>query len=264
MTANLAKRMQQIRPFEVMRILGRARELEAAGRDIVHMEVGEPDFPTPTPIVEAGIAALQAGHHHYTPATGLPALRQAVANHYAHDYGLQIDPTRILITPGSSAALQLILTLLVNPGDRVLLTDPGYPCNRHFVVCLNGEPFNLPVTANQGYQPSVEQVSQAWSQQCRALLLASPANPTGALLSRPHAQALLDVTQPRGGHLIVDEIYQGLVYEGDAFTALELSDEVVVVNSFSKYYGMTGWRRISTWQHPRQHSMPPWPLSGQR
>ncbi len=237
-----ADRMRFIQPFHVMALLGRARELEAAGRSIIHMEIGEPDFVTPQPVIDAGIRALAAGYTHYTPAVGLAALRERIAGFYADRYGVSVEPERIVVTPGASAALQLVMAVLVNPGDRVLMADPGYPCNRNFVYLVNGEPVGIPVTAATGYQPSLEQVEAHWSQNTAALLVASPSNPTGTLLDADTLQALHDFTGSRGGALVVDEIYHGLVYGESAATALAVSEEVFVINSFSKYFGMTGWR----------------------
>ena len=139
------RRMQSIQPFHVMALLARARELEAGGRSIIHMEIGEPDFITPQPVVDAGLKALDAGRTHYTPATGLPALRERIAGFYRDRYGCEVPPERIIVTPGASAALQLALAVLVDPGDRVLMADPGYPCNRNLVYLLNGEPVGIPV-----------------------------------------------------------------------------------------------------------------------
>ncbi|MEZ5543073.1 MAG: pyridoxal phosphate-dependent aminotransferase [Pseudomonadota bacterium] len=237
-----ARRMQLIQPFHVMALLARARELEAAGRSIIHMEIGEPDFTTPQPVIEAGHAALAAGFTHYTPATGLPELRQRIAGYYRTHYGVEVDPACIVITPGASAALQLALAALVDPGDRVLLADPGYPCNRNFVHLLGGEPVSLPVAAVTNYQPAVAQVRSAWQTRTAALLVASPSNPTGSLLDSDTLRAYLDIAQAQGGCLIVDEIYHGLVYDDAAVTALAVSGDIVVINSFSKYFGMTGWR----------------------
>jgi aspartate/methionine/tyrosine aminotransferase len=237
-----AGRMQFIQPFHVMALLGRARELEAAGRSIIHMEIGEPDFVTPQPVIDAGIRALAAGHTHYTPAVGLTALRERIAGFYADRYGVSVEPERIVVTPGASAALQLVMAALVNPGDRVLMADPGYPCNRNFVYLVNGEPVGIPVTAATGYQPSPAQVEAHWTQDTAALLVASPSNPTGTLLDANTLQAMHDFTSARGGALVVDEIYHGLVYGEAAPTALAVSEDVFVINSFSKYFGMTGWR----------------------
>ncbi len=241
MTA-IARRMQRIHAFQVMDILARARAMEAQGRHIVHMEVGEPDFTTPQPIIDAGIAALEAGKTHYTPAQGLPQLRQALSGHYRDRFGVDIDAGRLLITPGSSGALQLVLSVLVNPGQKVLMTDPGYPCNRHFVELVEGEPVALAVTAEHDYLPTLDQLEKAWDEATVALMLASPANPTGAVISRRQARDIHAFVRDRGGILVVDEIYQGLIYEGEAFSCLELGDDLVVINSFSKYFGMTGWR----------------------
>ena len=238
----IADRMGLIQPFHVMALLARARELEANGRSIVHMEIGEPDFVTPQPVIDAGIRALSAGHTHYTPATGLPALRERIARFYLDRYGIRVAPGRIIVTPGASAGLQLALAVLVNPGDQVLMADPGYPCNRNFVYLLNAEPVGIPVFAPTGYQPAVEQVEQHWSQQVSALLLASPSNPTGTLLQPETIRQLFACSQAHVGSLIVDEIYHGLTYGVAAETALAVSDELFVINSFSKYFGMTGWR----------------------
>jgi len=225
-----------------MALLARARQLEAEGRSVVHMEIGEPDFVSPAPIVQAGISALQAGRTHYTPAAGLPALREAIAEDYGRRFGVQIAPARILVTPGASGALQLIVAALVDPGSRILMTDPGYPCNRNFVYLYDGEPVAVPVGAHQDYQFDRETLESHWSEGTVAALIASPSNPTGTVLSRDRMAQLLEVVRARGGRLIVDEIYQNLYYGGRPFTALELGDDMFVINSFSKYFGMTGWR----------------------
>jgi len=237
-----ARRMAHIQPFHVMALLARARELEAGGQSIIHMEIGEPDFVTPQPVIEAGIRALQEGRTHYTPALGLTALRQRLSGFYRERYGVEIEAERFVITPGASAALQLVLALLVDPGDRVLMADPGYPCNRNFVHLLNGVPFALPVDAATNYQPDAASVDAAWTGSVAALLVASPSNPTGTLLNDADIRALFAVTQSHGGRLVVDEIYHGLTYGEAASTALAVSDDIFVINSFSKYFGMTGWR----------------------
>jgi len=239
---HIADRMHSIQPFHVMALLARARELEATGRSIVHMEIGEPDFITPQPVIDAGMAALAAGSTHYTPATGLPQLRERIAGFYQSRYGINVAPERIVITPGASAALQLIMAMLVNPGDRVLMADPGYPCNRNFVYLLNGEPVGIPVDSESAYQPTPQQVEQYWNDATVALLVASPSNPTGTILDADALRACHAVTSAHAGALVVDEIYHGLTYERQAETALSIADDVTVVNSFSKYFGMTGWR----------------------
>jgi aspartate/methionine/tyrosine aminotransferase len=238
-----AVRAAEVEPFHVMRILARARELEAQGRDIVHMEVGEPDFPTPEPIVEAGRRALADGHTRYTPAAGLPALREAIAGHYAARLGLQVSPGRILVTPGASGALTLVLAALLDPGDEVLLADPGYPCYRHMVSLLGGRPRLVPLAAEQGFAMTPEDVAAAWSPAVRVVLVASPANPTGTVLDPTALAALYDLVRDRGAALVVDEIYQGIVYDAPDHSALAAGEDgLFVVNSFSKYFGMTGWR----------------------
>jgi aspartate/methionine/tyrosine aminotransferase len=237
-----ADRMQDIQPFRVMELLARARQLEAAGRDIVHMEIGEPDFPSPEPVIRAVKQAIAEGDVHYTPATGLPALREAIAGFYLHHYGLLVDPGRIIVTPGASGALLLVLGSLLNPGQTVLMADPGYPCNRNFVRFLDGHSRTIPVTAASGYQLTAKQVETYWEANTAAVLVASPSNPTGTLIPPEELQAISTIVAQRGGRLIVDEIYHGLIYEGEAETVLVQNDEAFVINSFSKYFGLTGWR----------------------
>ena len=237
---HLARRLLGIEPFHVMDILARARALEAQGRSIVHMEIGEPDFPTVEGIVRAGIDALAAGHTHYLPSLGLGALRAAIAASYGP--GGQPDPARVVITPGASGALTLALAALLDPGDQVLLADPGYPCNRHFVRLFDGEPVGIPVGPESQYQLTAEHVRQHWNDRTVAVLLSSPSNPTGTLVPRAEMARIANVVAALGGVLIVDEIYHGLTYGVDAVSALEQGPGVFVVNSFSKYYGMTGWR----------------------
>ena len=239
---HLASRMQLIQPCHVMALLARARELEAGGRSIVHMEIGEPDFVTPQPVIDAGMAALASGHTHYTPATGLPALRERIADFYSERYATAVDAARIVVTPGASAALQLVMSILVNPGERVLMADPGYPCNRNFVHLLNGRPVGIPVGPDAGYQPRPQQIDEHWDAETVALLVASPSNPTGTVLDRQTLGAYHEAVSRHGGALVVDEIYHGLTYDMQADTALGIADEIMVVNSFSKYFGMTGWR----------------------
>jgi aspartate/methionine/tyrosine aminotransferase len=239
---NIAARMAQIAPFHVMELMARAQALEAEGRSITHMEVGEPDFATAGPILEAAQRFLSGGHVHYTAALGLPGLREAISGFYRTRYGLEISPERVVVTAGASGALLLALGVLVNPGDEWLLPDPGYPCNRHFVRLLEGKPVSLAVTATTSYQPTAEQLGESWTARTRGLLVASPANPTGTLIDPCAMAALAAAVATRGGTLLVDEIYHGLTYGVDATSALALSEDVFVINSFSKYFGMTGWR----------------------
>lgn len=237
-----AARVAEIEPFRVMAVLEQARALEQAGRDIIHMEVGEPDFPTAAPIVEAGRAALAAGRTQYSPALGLPELRAAISDHYRRTQGLDIDPRRILITAGASGALLLAAALLVEPGSGVLLADPGYPCNRHFIRLFGGEPQAVAVAAAQRFQLLPALAQQQWRPNSRGLLLATPSNPTGTVLNRSDLRGFAELAVQREAFVLVDEIYQGLTYGSDAPSMLAFTDEAYVINSFSKYFGMTGWR----------------------
>lgn len=237
-----ARRALEIEPFRVMAILGRARALQAQGRDIIHMEVGEPDFPTPEPIVEAGIAALRAGHTHYTPALGLPALRQAIAGYYRDRHGVPVDPGRICVTPGASGALLLVMAALFDPGQEVLLADPGYPCNRHFARLVEARGVGVPVGPETAFQLTADLVARHWGPNTRGVLVANPGNPTGTLVDQGELRAIRDLVRAKGGWLIVDEIYHELVYDAAPPSAAGLDEDVVVLNSFSKYWMMTGWR----------------------
>jgi aspartate/methionine/tyrosine aminotransferase len=234
--------MAGIAPFHVMALLAEAQRLEAEGRDIVRMEVGEPDFATPEPIARAGVAAIESGLTHYTPAAGLPELRARIARYYAERYGVEIAPERVLVTPGASGALLLAFGVLLDAGDQVLMADPGYPCNRQFARVLGAEPVGVAVGAETAYQLNAALLARRWTGRTRAALLASPANPTGTLIPARELAAMAELVRAQGGHLVVDEIYHGLTYGLDAPTALAADPEVFVVNSFSKYFGMTGWR----------------------
>ncbi len=238
----LSRRGRETAPFRVMAILARARELEAAGRSVIHLEVGESRFPTPGPVLAAAREALAAGRTGYTPAAGLPALREAIAERYRRRHGVALDPERVLVTPGASGALLLALALVADPGEGVLLTDPGYPCFRQLARVLGLEARSLPLAAEAGYRPAPAAVAAAWEPGIRALLLASPANPTGAVLDREGLRELAAVAEARGGWLVMDETYAGLAYDGPAPTALEVAPRALVAGSFSKYFGMTGWR----------------------
>ena len=242
MATTFSARSRAIEPFHVMALLARANELQAAGHDVIHLEIGEPDFTTAAPIVEAGQKALANGHTRYTAARGLPALREAIAGFYAQRYGLSIDPQRILVTPGGSGALLLASSLLVDPGKHWLLADPGYPCNRHFLRLVEGAAQLVPVVPESRYQLTPELIERHWDQDSVGALAASPANPTGTLLHKDELAALSLTLKARGGHLVVDEIYHGLTYGIEAPSVLEVDDDAFVLNSFSKYFGMTGWR----------------------
>ena len=237
-----SRRSHEIAPFHVMSLLARANALEQAGHDVIHLEIGEPDFTTAEPVVRAGQAALGAGHTRYTAARGLPALRDAIAGFYRDRYQLAIDPERILVTPGGSGALLLASSLLVDPGKHWLLADPGYPCNRHFLRLVEGAAQLVPVGPENNYQLTPQLIEQQWNSNSVGALVASPANPTGTTLDAGELAALSASLKARGGHLVVDEIYHGLTYGFDAPSVLQVDDEAFVLNSFSKYFGMTGWR----------------------
>jgi aspartate/methionine/tyrosine aminotransferase len=237
-----AQRLADIAPFHVVELLTRARQLESEGRDIIHMEVGEPDFATPAPIVNAAVDALNSGKTLYTQALGLPELRQAISDFYRQRYGVAVPAARIAVTNGASGALNLAFACLADPGSEWLLADPGYPCNRHILRTYEGRPVAIPVGAQSNFQPTPAQIASAWNENTAGLLVASPANPTGTLLTLPEITALADVCRARAGHFLVDEIYHGLTYETDAPTACAAGDDIWVINSFSKYFQMTGWR----------------------
>ena len=225
-----------------MAILARAKELEAQGRDIVHLEVGEPDFGTAAPIIEAVSAALARSDTFYTQATGLPELRAAIAQWYLQQHGVVISPQRIIVTPGASGALLLAVTLLLNAGQGLLMSDPGYPCNRNFLSVVNAEAQLVPTGPKDRYQLSAEQADRHWCDNTAGVLVASPANPSGEILTHDQLRDLFELCQRRNGTLIVDEIYHGLTHGVDAPSVLEITDQAFVINSFSKYFGMTGWR----------------------
>ena len=235
-------RVDLVAPFRVMSLLEAAQAREAAGHDVIHLEVGEPDFPTPEPVVAAGRAALSAGHTRYSPACGLPALREAIAAHYAEHFGATVDPERILVTPGASGALLLASQLLVGSGDRVLMADPNYPCNRHFMALAGAEVDTVPVGLESGWQLNADLIARHWREDTRLAMLATPSNPTGHMLDADALRAVADTVAARQGHLLVDEIYQGLSYDLEPLSVASLTPDAFVVNSFSKYFGMTGWR----------------------
>ena len=237
-----AARAAEIQPFEVMEVLARADALERAGRHIVRMEIGEPDFTAPGPVVDAAVRAMRDGLTAYTPALGLTELREAIAGFYAQRYGTSVSPDRIAVTAGASGALLLALAVLIDPGDEVLVPDPGYPCYRHFVRAFEGVAQALQVTADANFQPTAAQVEAAWGPRTKGLILGSPSNPTGTLIAPAELARIARFVDSRGGVLIADEIYHGLVYTEHMNTALELPGNIVVINSFSKYFCMTGWR----------------------
>ena len=239
----LADRTRHLTPFKVVDFIQAAVELQAQGRDIVRMAIGEPGFATAGPIVESAKQALAEGKTFYTPPCGIPELRQAIADYYQQRYGLTIDPQRIIVTTGSSAALGMICDLLLNPSDGLLMSDPGYPCNPNFVRRLDAEPQFVPVDPSGNYQLTAELVASHWQDNTVGVMVASPSNPTGEIISRDNLAALYREVSDRGGNLIVDEIYHGLTYGNEPVASiLEITDGAFVVNSFSKYFNMTGWR----------------------
>ena len=242
MTPAIAARLSQIEPFHVMEIATHARALEAQGRDVIHMEIGEPDFPTPQPVIDAAQSLLASGQIYYTSALGIRALREAISGHYRRLHGLDIAPERIIVTAGGSAALLLTCALLVGRDDEILLTDPSYPCNRHFVRVMEGVPRTLPVGPDDAYQFTAAMIDRAWGRSTKGVLVASPSNPTGTSLHEGELKRIVDCVKAHGGVLISDETYAGLNYGRPPETALAHSDDAFVVSSFSKYWNMTGWR----------------------
>lgn len=241
----LSKTAQAVQPFHVMKILGEAKALQAQGHDIIHLEIGEPDFPSLDCVHEAVNQAMQAGLTHYTPTLGLPELRQKLSDFYQNFYQAHVPKEHIMLTPGSSSALQLLLTALLNPGDKVLMTDPTYPCNRQFVHLLHAQVISVPVSHTTGYQLTAELLAQHWQDGIKLVMVASPANPTGTVIEQSELVKMAQFLAEKNAYLLVDEIYQGLVYNRPAESILansNLSDNVLVINSFSKFFGMTGWR----------------------
>lgn len=239
---NWSQRVRDIESFKVMELLKRAKELDAQGHDVVHMEVGEPDFTTAAPIAEAGIAAIQQGKTQYTPAAGIPELRAQIAEHYANTYGLDIAPERVLVTSGASGALLMVFSLLADPGQKFMMADPGYPCNQQFLRLVEARGQLVPVTAADNFQLTPELIEEHWQADTAGILLASPANPTGSVVHRDEMELICQTVNTQGGHRVVDELYHGLTYGCIAPSVLEVDADAFAINSFSKYFGMTGWR----------------------
>jgi aspartate/methionine/tyrosine aminotransferase len=237
---HLASRMEGIEPFHVVVLVNRAKELEAQGRSIANMVVGEPDAPTPPLIAAAGIRAIEGGRIGYTSSLGITELRDSI--HWYHTLRRGSTRSRVVVTACSSGALLLTMGALLSPGDQVLIADPGYPCNRHFVRTMEGEAVGIPVGADTAYQLTANLVEKYWSAKTVAVLIASLSNPTGTLIDHDELKRIHAVVRARGGVLIVDEIYHGLTYGKRDRSALEFADDVFIINSFSKYFGMTGWR----------------------
>ena len=237
-----AARIAEIEPFHVMEVQNRAHELEAQGRRIVHMEIGQPDFAAPPQVVEAAVHAMRERSLGYTAALGIPELREAISAHYLQRYGVAVPAERIVVTAGASGAFLLALGALVDPGDEVLMPDPCYPCNRNFVRLFEGRARGIAVDERQFYQPVIGDVRSAWSPRVRGIMLASPSNPTGTTIQAGELRGIVEFARSRDGFALVDEIYHGLTYGEPVPTALSLGEEIFVVNSFSKYFNMTGWR----------------------
>jgi len=238
----ISNRMAGIQPFFVMEVLSRAKALERQGRDIIHMEIGEPDFPTPPLVIEYATEFMRRGDIRYTPAAGLPELREAISKYYRDRYGVCVASERIFITPGASGGFLLAMGLLLNEGDKVLLTDPGYPCYSNFIRLFGGTPSLVSVDGSTNFHFTSEILSARWDSRTKGAVIASPSNPTGNVLQPDKLKTLIDGLEQRSAFLIADEIYHGLEYDKPSPTALTFSDRVFVVNSFSKYFGMTGWR----------------------
>ncbi|OAI16385.1 aminotransferase [Methylomonas lenta] len=242
MKQQVADRMQGISAFYVMELLQRAKQLEREGRDIIHMEIGEPDFQTPQAVIDAGRALLKTGEVKYTAAAGMPELRSSIADYYQQQYGVTVDPRRVFVTPGATGAFLLAFGISLNPGEQVMMSDPCYPCNDNFVRLFNGHTHFVNVDASTQYQLSADLIAKNWYLASKGVLIASPSNPTGTLINREDFHKAITQVHQLGGCFYSDEIYHGLIYDQPAVSALVFSDEAFVINSFSKFFGMTGWR----------------------
>ncbi|MFQ5881086.1 MAG: pyridoxal phosphate-dependent aminotransferase [Candidatus Methylomirabilales bacterium] len=231
-------RAEALPPFIAMEVLERAQELERKGEDIIHLELGEPDFPTPACIQEAALKALREGWTKYTHSLGLWELRETIAEHYAKRYRAQVSPEQVLVTAGTSPAMWLLFSAILEAGDEVILTNPHYACYPNFIRFAGGRSAFVPVRERDGFQLDPEAVREKMSVRTKGLLINSPANPTGAVLPRESLKAMTDL----GLLIISDEIYHGLTYEGEEHSILEFTNRAVVLNGFSKAYAMTGWR----------------------
>ena len=242
MTHPAASRTHGIEPFYVMEIVKEAQRLAEAGRSVIHLSIGEPDFTAPPPVQAAAHRAIEAGLTQYTPALGTDALREAISADYARRFQLAVDPERVIVTAGASGALLLALAALLERDRTLLLPDPSYPCNRHFAAVLEGRAQLLPCGPETRFQPTAATIDEAWDSRTSGVLLASPSNPTGTSIEQPVLEAVVECVRERSGFLIVDEIYQGLTYDHAPSTVLCLGEEAVALASFSKYFSMTGWR----------------------
>lgn len=233
-----SRRAEEITAFQVMEVMEAAKKLEAAGASVIHLEVGEPDFPTPPCVLKAARKAMRAGHTHYTHSLGLPELREEIARRYAAAARVPPSPDQILITAGTSPGMFLLFAALLEPGDEVILIDPGYSCYPNMIKFVGGAPVYVTARAAEGFQVDPAEVARAVTPRTRGIVINSPCNPTGAVLDRERMAAIADLGVP----LIADEIYHGLVYGPPPRTALAYSDTAFVIDGFSKRYAMTGWR----------------------
>ncbi|MDZ7373085.1 MAG: pyridoxal phosphate-dependent aminotransferase [candidate division KSB1 bacterium] len=237
----VSQKARSISPFIVMDVLERAQQLERQGKDIIHLEIGEPDFDTPERIRQAGIEAIRSGKTHYTHSLGIPELREAIAEHYQRRYGVALSPDRVIVTMGTSPALLLALCALVDEGDEVVITDPRYACYPNFLRQVSAVARSVRLWPEDGFDLHPEALREALTSRTKAVIINSPANPTGRVLSAKTLGAVAEITN-MGPFLISDEIYHGLVYGAREHTILEFTDRAFVINGFSKYYAMTGWR----------------------
>ena len=243
----IARRAERIEPFYVMEVAKAAsqiaREVVHSDRPMIFLNIGEPDFTAPPLVQEAAARAVRDGATQYTLALGLDSLRERISGWYAERFGLQVPARRIVVTAGASAALQLACLALIEAGDRILMPDPSYPCNRHFVSAAEGEAVLVPTTAAERYQLSAAKVQEHWGEKTRGVLLASPSNPTGTSIHPDELRAIHNFVQSKGGITLLDEIYLGLSYdETFGHSGLGIDDQLISINSFSKYFNMTGWR----------------------
>lgn len=238
----LSSRSAAVQPFKVMGVIARMWELRAMGRHVVDMAAGQPDWGTPKAVSHEASAAAANASVLYTPAPGIPALRHAIANMYGERYDVEVDPARVFVTTGASAALLLAAAVTVDRDDEILLADPGYPCNSSFVALGEGRVRTVPVEAKTNYQLTASHISGLWHAGSKGTLVATPANPTGTVVEPDELTRIVDATSERGGVSFIDEIYGELVYDRVPSTILAHTDETFVVNSFSKTFGMTGWR----------------------
>ncbi|MBM3135785.1 MAG: pyridoxal phosphate-dependent aminotransferase [Chloroflexi bacterium] len=234
----ITQRAQEIAPFLVMDVLDRARALEREGVHIVHLEVGEPDFDTPQVVKEAVCQALHEGHTHYTHSLGLLELREAICRHYRQTYNVSVSPDQVVVTSGTSPAMLLLFAALVEAGDEVIISDPHYACYPSFIQFVQGVPVNVPVYEEDGFQYRPESIAARITPRTKAIMINSPANPTGNLLSESRMKEIARFSP----YIVSDEIYHGLVYEGQEHSILEFTDRAFVLNGFSKLYAMTGLR----------------------